>query len=86
MLMIEGKLTEDGQEPQIVQVGIVTHKGMPDKLDMELIGKDEPFLSIQLQRAAMTDALVGTLESDPGDSEEEESQKDDSPSTELQQV
>ena len=84
VLMIEGKLTEGGREPQNVQVGIVAREGMPDTLDMELIGEDGPFLSVQPQRAVARDALAGALELDPGDPEGEGSH--DRPSSELQQV
>ena len=71
MLIIEGKLTVDGQEPQNVQVGIVACEGTPDTFDLELIGEDGPFLSVQLQRAVARDELVGTLEPVPGVSEVE---------------
>ena len=51
MLIIEGKLTGDGQEPQNVQVGIVACEGRSDTFDLELIGQNGSFLSVQLRRA-----------------------------------
>ena len=44
---------------------------MKDTFDLELIGEDGPFLSVQLQRAVARDELVGTLEPVPGVSEGE---------------
>ena len=46
MLMIEGKLAEDGHEPQNVQVSIVARE-KSDTLDMGLIGEDGPLRTIQ---------------------------------------
>ena len=86
VLMIEGKLSEDGQKPQNVQVGIVAREGEQGILDMELIGEDGPFLSMGLQRAASRDALDDAIESGLSAPEGEGSQDGDSPSTELQQV
>ena len=59
MLITEGKLAGDGREPQNVKVGIVAGEGL-DTFDLELIGKDGSFLSVQLQRAVARDELAGT--------------------------
>ena len=86
VLIIEGKLAGDGREPQNVQVGIVACDGMSDAFDLELIGEDGPFHSVQLQRAVARDELAGTLEPVPCISEGEESHEGDSLSAELRQV
>ena len=86
VLIIEGKLARDGREPQNVRVGIVACEGMSDIFDLELIGEDGPFLSVQLQRAVAGDELAGTLEPVPGVSKGEGSHKGDSLSAELRQI
>ena len=83
VLMIKGKLAEDGLEPQNVQVSIVTREGMPGALDMELIGEDGPFLRVGLQRTATGTVLKGVL--DPAIPKEGDHECDDT-SSELQLV
>ena len=84
MLIIEGKLAGDCQEPQNVQVDTLACEGMSDTFDLDLI--DGPFLSVQLQKAVARDELAGTLEAVPSVSEGEGSHEGDSLSAELRQV
>jgi hypothetical protein len=86
LLMIEGKLAEDGCEPQNVQIMITGREGTTDVLDMELIGEDGPFLSIVLQRVTTRNAPQGVLDEEPGDFEGEGGHERDNPSSELQVV
>ena len=46
VLMIEGKLVEDGREPQNIQVGVVACETMPGTFDLKLISENGPFLIV----------------------------------------
>ena len=84
VLIIEGKLAEDGHEPQNVQISIIAREES-DMLDMELIGEDGPFHQVELKRAATgSTAEVGT-EQEASDSEPEDD-NDNHTVTELRQL
>ena len=78
VLIIKGKLAGDDRESQNVQMGIVACEGMSDTFDLELIGEDGPFLSVQVQRAVARDELACTLKPVPGVSKGEGSHEGDS--------